>query len=298
MANLKAYLGVARGPFLVLPVTLVAAGAGAALWEGRFSWTATLLALVGLVALHIAVNAFNEVSDFFTRIDFHTDRTPFSGGSGTLPAGALSPGAARVFAIVCALVGLGIGVWFLPRVGWLLVPVMAIGAIAVLTYTNLLARIGLGEVFAGLGLGFLPVWGTSLVQGGVPGAASAAAALPAFFMTFNLLLLNEFPDEAADARGGRHNLVLSLGRRGAAQLYAVAALAVPIAILGAVALDALPLHALLGAAPSLMLAAPLRWALGRPEEPVPVPAMGANVVWNLATNTLLAVGLVAATLLR
>jgi len=298
MGTLKAFLGVARAPFLVLPITLVAAGSAAALWEGRFSWTATLLALVGLVALHVAVNAFNEVSDFFTRIDFHTQRTPFSGGSGTLPAGALTPRAARVFAIACALVGLGVGLWFLPRVGWLLVPVMAIGAIAVLAYTTMLARIGLGELFAGLGLGFLPVWGTSLVQGGTPGVASAAAALPAFFMTFNLLLLNEFPDEAADARGGRQNLVLSLGRRGAAQLYAVAALAVPLSILGAVALGTLPLPALLGAAPSLMLATPLRWALARPEEPVPVPALGANVVWNLATNALLAVGLVVAVMLR
>jgi len=298
MADLKAFLGVARAPFLVLPVTLVAAGAAAARWEGRFSWPAALLALLGLVALHIAVNAFNEISDFFTRIDFHTERTPFSGGSGTLPAGAMAPGTARAFAIACALVGLAVGLYFLTTVGWLLVPVMAIGAVAVLAYTNVLARIGLGEFFAGLGLGFLPVWGTSLVQGGVPGVASAAAAAPAFFMTFNLLLLNEFPDEEADSRGGRRNLVLGLGRRGAAQLYAAAALAVPVWIVAAVVLRALPAPALLAALPSALLAAPLRWALGRPFEPVPVPALAANVTWNLATNALLAVALAGAAALR
>jgi hypothetical protein len=33
-------------------------------------------------------------------------------------------------------------------------------------------------------------------------------------------------------------------------------------------------------------------------EPVPIPALGANVVWNLATNALLAVGLVIAILMR
>jgi 1,4-dihydroxy-2-naphthoate octaprenyltransferase len=118
--------------------------------------------------------------------------------------------------------------------------------------------------------------------------------VPAFFMTFNLLLLNEFPDEAADRAGGRRNLVLLLGRRGAALVYAAAALSVPAALALAVALRALPPHALAAALPSLLLAKPLAWALGRPREPVPVQALGANVAWNLATNTVLAIALVLA----
>jgi len=32
-------------------------------------------------------------------------------------------------------------------------------------------------------------------------------------------------------------------------------------------------------------------------QPVPIPAMGANVTWNLATNTVLAIALVGAALL-
>jgi len=47
-----------------------------------------------------------------------------------------------------------------------------------------------------------------------------------------------------------------------------------------------------------MLAGALRWAFTRPEDPVPIPALGANVPWNLATNTVLAAALVTATLLR
>jgi 1,4-dihydroxy-2-naphthoate octaprenyltransferase len=292
MSELKAYLGVARAPFLLLPVTLVAAGTAVAAWEGRFEWGAALLALVGLVALHMAVNILNEVSDFATRIDFHTERTPFSGGSGTLPAGAMGTGAARVFGLACATLGGAIGVWFLTRVGWPLLPVMVLGAVAVLAYTPVLASSGLGEVFAGLGLGLLPVWGTALVvRGGMPGAATVAASLPAFFMTFNLLLLNEFPDESADRQGGRRNLVILLGRRGAATVYAVAALAVPIVIVVAVALRVLPALALLAALPSVLLVAPVRWALTTPHQGVPIPALGANVVWNLATNTVLAITL-------
>jgi 1,4-dihydroxy-2-naphthoate octaprenyltransferase len=115
-------------------------------------------------------------------------------------------------------------------------------------------------------------------------------------MTFNLLLLNEFPDEEADRQGGRRNLVLLFGRRHAAWVYALAAVSVPLSLALAVALGALPAPALVAALPSLVLARPLRWALTHPNDPVPIPALGANVAWNLATNGVLAVALVAATL--
>jgi 1,4-dihydroxy-2-naphthoate polyprenyltransferase len=294
VSRIPAYLGVARAPFLLLPVTLIAAGAAAGFYEGHFSATSTLLALVGLLALHIAVNVFNEVSDMRTGVDLHTRRTPFSGGSGTLPAGLLEPRSARTFGTVAALVGLAIGVYFCTRVGWPMLPLMVVGGVAVVGYTDALARVGLGEAFAGLGLGLLPVWGTALVQGGRPGATALAAAVPASFMTFNLLLLNEFPDEQADRLGKRRHLVIVFGRRVAALVYTAAALAVPIAIVVAVGVRVLPLHCLVALLPSLLLGKPLRWALLTPEAEVPIPALGANVVWNLATNALLGITLAVA----
>ncbi len=298
MNGLAPWLGVARAPFLALPVTLVAAGAAAAAWEGSFGWKETLLALLGLVLLHAAVNALNEASDMERGIDLETKRTPFSGGSGTLPAGLLSVGATRVFAYGCALVGGLVGGWFALRLGLPFVALMAVGAAAVLFYSDVFARTGVGEIFAGLGLGALPVWGAAWVQGAAPGRAALWAGVPAFFMTFDLLLLNEFPDEAADRRGGRRNLVLLLGRRAAALVYALAAIAVPVSLLAAVALGALPKQALVAALPSAVLQKPLAWAFSRPEEDPPLPAMGANVVWNLATNAVLALALVVATLMR
>jgi 1,4-dihydroxy-2-naphthoate octaprenyltransferase len=120
---------------------------------------------------------------------------------------------------------------------------------------------------------------------------SIAASWPAFFMTFNLLLLNEFPDEPADRKGGRRNLLLLFGRPVAARIYALAALLVPTSLIVAAALGALPPLALLAVLPSLLLAKPLQWALTKPAEPVPIPALAANVVWNLATNSLLAIAL-------
>ena len=298
MNGLAPVLGVARARFLLLPVTLVAAGSAAAAYEGAFSWPRTLLALVGLLLLHAAVNAFNEASDMTTGIDLRTTRTPFSGGSGTLPSGLLSVRATLVFAYGCAIVGGLIGGWFALRLDPTFAILMAAGAAAVLFYSELFARTGVGEVFAGLGLGALPIWGAAWVQGPIPGPAALWAGVPGFFMTFDLLLLNEFPDEAADRAGGRRNIVLMLGRERAALVYAAAAILTPLSIVLAVVLGALPPHALAAMLPSLLLVKPLSWAFGSAQSPVPIPAMGANVVWNLATNSVLAAALAAATAMR
>jgi 1,4-dihydroxy-2-naphthoate octaprenyltransferase len=294
MGKFQALLGVVRAPFLLLPVTLVATGAAAAAHDGAFLWSRTLVALVGLVALHAAVDALNEARDLESGIDLHTERTRFSGGSGTLPAGKMTVRSARLIGYGAFAVGAICGIWFLYELGWSLLPVFLAGAICVLAYTDLLARTGVGEIAAGLGLGALPVVGTAMVQGGTLGPAALSVSVPAFLMTFNLLLLNEFPDELADRDGGRRNLVLLFGRRSAARIYAVAAIFTPLLILIAVLLHTLPSLCALGALPSLLLVGPLRWALGDTGNPVPVLALGANVAWNLATNLALAAALAAA----
>ncbi len=298
VAGLKAYAGVARAPFLLLPPTLVASGAAAAAWNGAFSWPRTVLATVGLVALHMAVNILNEWSDMRTGIDLATERTPFSGGSGTLPAGAMAPQTALIFGLVCAGVGLAVGLWFLAAIGRSFLPILVVGAVCVLAYTDVLARLGIGEVAAGIGLGAAPVVGAALVQNGSFSPASAAAAIPAFCMTFNLLFLNEFPDEAADRAGGRRHLVILLGRKAAARLYVVMGLGVPASVLTSVVLGVLPPVCLAAALPSLLLAKPARWALRDPQSAVPIPALAANVIWNLSTNTAIALTLLIAILLR
>jgi len=292
MPDPKTFAGIARAPFLTLPFVLVAAGASAAAYDGAFSWLRTVLALVGLIALHIAANVFNEVSDMRTGIDDNTVRTPFSGGSGTLQAGGISMGGAIAFGVVTSAIGLAIGIWFYTVIGWPLLPFILLGAIFVVAYTDVLTKIGIGEVAAGLGLGGLPVAGVALVQAGIIGPAAIAAAIPATFMTFNLLLLNEFPDEDADRKGGRRHLVIQLGRPGAARVYAAAALLTPISIVVSVLLDAFPLVAVAAVLPSIMLAKPLQWAFKAPNDEVPVPALGANGVWIHLTNLILAAALI------
>jgi len=293
---IRSLVGISRAPFLLLPVTLIASGMAAAVHadSSAFDGLRTLLALVGLTAAHVAVNALNEASDMQTGIDLETTRTPFSGGSGTLPSGAIGVGTAYRFGFAAVAVALAIGIYLVVDVGWVLAPLILFGAIVVLTYTHLLARVGLGEVFAGLGLGGLPVIGACLIQGGWLAPGAVGAAVPASLMTFNLLLLNEFPDESADRAGGRRNLVILLGRRRAAAVYVGVAVATPAAIGVAVLTGALPPLALVACIPTLSVLPAIRWALARPGEPVSLPALGGNVAWNLATNATMAAALLLA----
>ena len=288
MASLSAFLAVARAPFLLLPVTLIAVGTMAARLEAPVSWSRAILALAGLISLHMAVNIFNELSDMRRGIDLETTRTPFSGGSGALPAGLISMKTALVFGIVCSLAGLLVGIYFFRIFGLPMLILMVAGAGLVIGYTDLLARIGVGEIAAGLGLGGLPVIGAALVQHGYPGPAALAAAVPATLMTFNLLLLNEFPDEEADRRGGRRNLLLLFGRRVAARAYVLALCLTPLSLVGAILAGFLPPVSLLAAGPSLLLVRPAILLLRNPEDMPPLSSLAANVKWNLMTNTILA----------
>ncbi len=287
----KAILGVSRAPFLLLPVVLICAGAAASACEGGFLWSRSILALIGLLALHMGVNALNEASDMRTGIDLNTKRTPFSGGSGTLPAGELTIRTAFIWGLLTTMLGLAIGIWFLTVIGWALLPLVAVGVFAVLTYTRVLARIGLGEIFAGLGLGCLPIIGASLVQDGRIGSITIAASIPAFFMTLNLLLLNEFPDEDADRTGGRRNLVLLLGRKSGGRIYIMAVAATAASIVAGWRMSALPIQALIALPPTLLTLPAVRWAFGPMEEAISHKALGGNVAWNLLTNLFLAGGL-------
>ncbi len=294
MPTIAALAGISRAPFLTLPLALVATATAAASCAGPWVPLRAGLALVGLLALQIAVDAINEASDAQTGIDFQTRRTPFSGGSGTIPSGALSVRFAYGWGLGFAALGAGIGLWFVAEVGTVMLPILALGALSVLAYTHLLLRIGVGEVFAGLGLGALPVLGAAMVHTGQIPVQAVACAIPAFFMTFNLLLLNEFPDVEADRQGGRRHLVILLGARRAAWVYGAAALGVPISIAASIAFGWLPTLCALACLPTLLLLPALRWALSAPQSDPPIPAMVSNVIWNHATHVALAATLVVA----
>jgi 1,4-dihydroxy-2-naphthoate octaprenyltransferase len=296
-----------RPQFLLLAVLLVLHAAGLAFWKtGAIDLARFALCMVGLVLLHASVNVLNDWHDWDkTGIDKETPRTPFSGGSGLLPAGVMTAKNALILGVGTLTAGSAIGfylVWDTWRVygtPWPLLIIGVVGALSVVLYTPLLTKIGVGEIFAGLGLGLLPIVGVYYVLTGTLDTAAWVSGMPAFFLTYNLLLINEFPDAEADAKGGRRHMVVLLGKKGARWLYTGAEVATYVAIVAGVVAGVLTPWALLGLGAAFFAFQAIRGAItGYDSMETIVPAMGANVFSCLGTNALLAIGYLVAGLVK
>ncbi|MBN2417309.1 prenyltransferase [bacterium] len=278
-----------RAPFLILSVALVCIGSAAAFHDGHGHTGHTLLLMLGVVLAHIAVNLFNELSDYRTGIDRRTRRTPFSGGSGMMQAGKTRPGAVRAAAYGSMAVAAAIGVYFCLTSGWLVLLFMIIGGIAVRFYTTHLARMLLGELFAGLALGSLVVLGVYYSIAGTLTRELVFISVPPGILTSLLLFLNEFPDREADLSGGRNHLVIQLGKRKSAVLYAAALAAVYICIGTAPWTAGAPRLILIGLGTLPLAAAAAATSLTKYDDhEAMIPALAMNVGVVILTDLLLA----------
>lgn len=287
-----------RPQFLLLSVFLVAHGAMLALWQGASDWLLAMLAAIALVLMHASVDVLNDWHDYArSGIDRQTRRTPFSGGSGFLPAGAISPRGALIFGLSMLSVASAIGLYLVWVSGRPLLVIGMAGAVSVVAYTPFLSHVGLGELFAGLGLGTLPVVGTYYLLSGRIDGVAWLSAVPAGLLTYNLLLLNEFPDAEADAAGGRRHMVVLLGKRKAAWLYTCVEIAVYVTVIAGVVAGWLTPWALLSLGAVFFALKAIRGALTEYDSfEGLIPAQAANVAAVLATNALLAVGYLIAAL--
>jgi 1,4-dihydroxy-2-naphthoate octaprenyltransferase len=291
-STLTLWLREVRANFLVLAVVLVLIGGAAGLRTGSFQLTAFLLTMLGVVLAHASVNLFNEYSDWRTGIDANTIKTPFSGGSGTLQAGLLPPGQVRAAAWGTLLAAFVIGLALAIRSGWPVFALMAAGGLAAIFYTERLARWTLGELASGLTLGSFVVLGAYYVLAGRFDSTIVWASVPPGILTSLLLFLNEFPDAEADRDGGRRHLVIVLGKPRAAALYAVLLMAVYGVIAAGVLIGALPWGTLLAMLTfPLAVKAVILTARHHSDTPRLIPAQGMNVIVVLATDFLLAAGL-------
>ena len=248
MVSVKVWFLETRPHFLLLTPMAVFVGIAVAIAEtSRVNPAFLALAFVGGLLAHISVNVLNDYFDYRSGIDLVTRRTPFSGGSGFLPAGTLSPRSVCLFGIIslAALIPLGIYVMYAQGLG--ILPVGIVGMLIILLYTTYLTRNSiLCAIAPGLGFGPLMVLGAYFVQTGSYSIPAVVAALVPGFLVSNLLLLNEFPDVEADRVGARHHLPIAIGRRKSAWVYAGLIAATYIWLIAFVAAGVLPILALLG----------------------------------------------------
>ncbi|MDH4081315.1 MAG: prenyltransferase [Nitrospira sp.] len=294
MSDLRNLLGPMRLRFIILTPVCVLLGLATAVWtSGRVDTFHSVLALIGAVSAHTSVNVLNEYFDFKSGLDSMTRRTPFSGGSGTLPANPKLARQAFSTGLITFLITILIGAYFLSLRGLSLLPIGVLGLLIIISYTTWISRHPILCLIApGIGFGLLMVMGTNFVlTGGYTWTAFIASLIP-FFLVSDLLLLNQFPDVEADQTVGRRHLPIVLGRRASSIIYGVFLLAAYLTIIFGVWFEYLPKASLLGLG-SVLISAPAFWGAFLHAENVSklIPFMGLNVIINIMTPVLVAIGL-------
>lgn len=293
MGKLKHLLGPMRLPFLILTPACVLLGWGAASWEAaemKVSWL--ILAFIGAVSAHVSVNALNEYHDFKSGLDSRTQRTPFSGGSGTLPAMPEMASSALGIGIATLLLAVLTGLYLIYNRGLMLLPLGLLGILLVMLYTPWITRHPVLCLLApGLGFGPVMVMGAHFVLTGSYSWTAFAASLVPFFQVSNLLLLNQFPDVDADKSVGRRHLPIVVGRQASSLVFCAMMALAYLSIVVGVHLGYLPTASLLGLL-TMAMALPVSIGAVRNADNMQrlLPVTGLNVAVTVATPVLVAIG--------
>ena len=290
----KLLLGTMRLPFVILAPACALVGLGSAyLQTGHINWFYFILAAVAAVLAHISVNAFNEYFDYKTEVDSRTQRTPFSGGSGTLQAHPeLANSTLAISWASLAVVAL-IGLYFCSIWGWWALPIGFMGLVLLYGYTAwMVYQPVLCLIAPGLGFGPLMILSVHFALTGTFTWQALIASFVPFFLVSNLLLLNQFPDVEADRSVGRKHFPILLGRTVSGYIYIAFLIAAYLVIILGVLFGLLPPFSLLALLTLVFAVQITRNVLSNSENvPALIPSMGQNVLVNLLTPVLLAIGL-------
>lgn len=141
----------------------------------------------------------------------------FSGGSRALMAGILPIWVPSLLGYACLAGAILIGfyIFFHYHTGPWTLPLGGIGISSGFYYSNKPVRWayrGVGEILIGICYGWLPIAAGFYLFTGFFNYQVLLLSIPVGLSVFNLILINEFPDEEADRAIGKKNLVVRFGK--------------------------------------------------------------------------------------
>jgi 1,4-dihydroxy-2-naphthoate polyprenyltransferase len=292
-------IGVTRPNFLILTPVCISLGLGSVLLSDEaISWHLLAIILLGALMAHISVNALNEYTDFHSGLDAKTDRTPFSGGSGTLVMQPQLAPHALLIGVTSLLITLGCGLYLIQFVGWGLIPIGLLGILIIVSYTGWINRNRfLVLITPGLCFGPLMVVGTHFALTGEYSGTAFLLSLAPFFLVNNLLLLNQIPDIEPDRSVGRDNYAIAWSSQKRALLFLTFCLSAYLAIIFGTIFGLLPVTSLLCLLTSVLsyqIYNGIRDYDGATEQLIPY--LGRNVLLTLATPALIFLGIIVSSI--
>tara|TARA_B100000287_G_C20658444_1_gene789320 strand:- start:1487 stop:2824 length:1338 start_codon:yes stop_codon:yes gene_type:complete len=242
-------VAITRVPFTsasIFPMLAIAAYY-AGLGDGLFSVTSLLLAIFGVLLLHLSSNVFNDYFDVSDGTDeanneyFQPAGAAITGGSRAIELGIITLEKTKTVALSLLFSSLLVA-------GFLFYNIYNVtgatsnveGALAIglsglflgYFYTarplRLVARRGLGELAIFFAFGPLLTLGTGYaISTETIGFLSSefymllSLGIPFGFLTTNILYINQFPDAVSDASTGKNHLVVTFGKKAARWGYLI-----------------------------------------------------------------------------
>ena len=217
------FIKLTRVPFLLGGFLLYALGAAAAARLGvGINWGAYLLGQGMVTFTQLMAQYLNEYYDAEVDRLGAGNRTWFSGGSGILAAGGISPRAVLAAARSCGAAALLLGIPAAIGSPWM-IPIGLFSLLGSWFYSAppvSLMGSGWGELTTSLIVGLLvPLAGYGMQAGFAPGELWLAS-IPLVLVHAAMLIAFEFPDHDADLSVGKRTLTVRLGPRRAAWVAA------------------------------------------------------------------------------
>ncbi len=285
---LSHWVAAARPKTLWAVVGPVVVGTGVAVGDGVFRFGPFLAALVGGLAIQVAANLANDVSDARRGADSDERLGP----TRVVASGLLSPSAVWAGTWVAVAVATLCGIYLTLVAGWV-IPVIGVASIlALLGYTGgsrPYGYRGLGEVAVFAFFGPVATVTSRYVYDRSAPPEAWLLAIPVGLLAGAILVANNLRDIETDAVAGKKTVAVRLGRRRTVWLYG-AMLAAAFLLLGVFALTSwAPLTAGLG-----LLAAPLSLPLVRQAATQRgrglIPTLEGTAQLHLVASLLMAIG--------
>ena len=227
MARIKYWLLLSRIPFLSVMIAPYILGA---LLANRFlrifNWPVFWIGLFGSLLVQLIAHYSGEIYDLAEdRLSVTLEKNYFTGGSGVLVENHIAPSKVKnliwVVFFLAIIVGLILQFYF--KTGkWTLLLGFS-GIICAYFYSQppwRLVRRGIGEIFIAYAFGWLAVNVGFYLQAARFNILAAWVSLPIACSVANIILINEYPDYPADQQAGKLNLLVRVGKKRGAVLYA------------------------------------------------------------------------------
>jgi 1,4-dihydroxy-2-naphthoate octaprenyltransferase len=219
-----AWWKLSRVPFLsvgVLPLILGFVLAWRWGYQGSFGlYLLTTATVILIMWMTYYMGEWNDLEGDRINRDFNL----FSGGSRVLAEGDLPPWVALLLGYAClaGAIFTGLYIYLQYQTGPMTLLLGGTGIFAGFFYSSKpfqWAYRGLGEIFVGFSYGWLPIATGFYLLAGSFSHQAFLLSIPVGLSIFNVILINEFPDEEADRAIGKRNLVVRFGKERMTDLY-------------------------------------------------------------------------------